>query len=78
MRLQEAVAARAGRAFLAVLLFHRVTDEVPPDGITVSTQRFRRICRMLQRSFRVVSLGEIFHIARSGAPIQPPDARHHV
>jgi peptidoglycan/xylan/chitin deacetylase (PgdA/CDA1 family) len=69
MRFQEAMAELAGRSFAAVLLFHRVTDEIPPDGITVSTAWFRQICRMLQRSFRVVPLGEIFRLVRTGAPV---------
>jgi peptidoglycan/xylan/chitin deacetylase (PgdA/CDA1 family) len=71
MRAQEAVAARVGRTFMAILLFHRVTDEIPEDGLTVSAQRFLRICRMLRRNFRVVPLGEVFRIVRTGAPIPP-------
>ncbi len=66
MRVQEAL---AGRSFAAVLLFHRVTDEIPEDGLTVSTARFRRMCRMFRRRFRVVPLAEVFRLARQGAPI---------
>jgi peptidoglycan/xylan/chitin deacetylase (PgdA/CDA1 family) len=68
MRLQEAVARRAGRSFLAVLLFHRVTDAIPPDGLTVGTAFFRRLCRLLRRGFRVVPLAEVFRLLRSGEP----------
>lgn len=68
MPLQEAIAASAGRSFLAVLLFHRVTDEIPEDGLTVSVARFRGICRFLRRSFRVVPLAEIFRLVRAGGP----------
>jgi peptidoglycan/xylan/chitin deacetylase (PgdA/CDA1 family) len=68
MRVQEALARRRG-PFMAVLLFHRVTDAIPEDGLTVGTARFRRICRLLRRSFRVVPLTEVFRLARSGEPI---------
>jgi peptidoglycan/xylan/chitin deacetylase (PgdA/CDA1 family) len=69
MRVQEAVAQRLWRPFLAVLLFHRVTDEIPEDGLTVSTARFRQICRMLRRTFHVVSLAEVCRLRRLGQPI---------
>ena len=68
MRVQEAVNRRLGRSFLAVLLFHRVTDEIPEDGLTVSTGRFRRICRMLRRGFRVVPLAEAVRLSRTAEP----------
>jgi peptidoglycan/xylan/chitin deacetylase (PgdA/CDA1 family) len=70
-RFQEALAQRTGRSCAVILLFHRVTDVVPEDGLTVSPARFRRICRMLRRTFRVVPLGEIFRLARSGLPLPP-------
>ena len=40
-----------------VLIFHRVTDDIPPDGLTVGTARFRAICRLLQHRFRVAPVG---------------------
>lgn len=48
----------AGRGVLpaAVLLFHRVTDNIPGDGITVTTERFRTIIRHLRDHYRVESL----------------------
>jgi peptidoglycan/xylan/chitin deacetylase (PgdA/CDA1 family) len=57
---------------MAVLLFHRVTDSIPEDGLTVSTARFRKICHMLRRAFRVVPLGEIVRLAQSN---EQPEAR---
>jgi peptidoglycan/xylan/chitin deacetylase (PgdA/CDA1 family) len=71
LRAQETVARWAGRQFMAVLLFHRVTDAIPEDGLTVGTERFRRICRLLQRKFRVVPLAEVFRIRRRGEPMPP-------
>jgi peptidoglycan/xylan/chitin deacetylase (PgdA/CDA1 family) len=69
LRLQEALAARAGRSFAAILLFHRVTDEIPEDGLTVTTVRFRRMCRMFRRQFRVVPLAEIVRLVHNGERI---------
>jgi peptidoglycan/xylan/chitin deacetylase (PgdA/CDA1 family) len=69
MTAQETLSRATRWPFMAVLLFHRVTDAIPEDGLTVSTGRFRAICRMLRRSFHVVSLAEVFRIARSGAPV---------
>lgn len=66
LALQEAVARWRGARFMTILLFHRVTDLTPEDGLTVSTERFRRICRMLASRFRVVPLGEVYRILRSG------------
>ncbi len=69
LRVQEALAARAGRSSAAVLLFHRVTDDIPEDGLTVGTARFRRMCRLFRQRFRVVPLAEMFRLVRSGEPI---------
>jgi hypothetical protein len=56
LRAQEAL---GHRSFLAVLLFHRVTDEIPEDGLTVSTRRFARICRMLRPCKAILSLSRV-------------------
>src|SRR5437762_574966 len=68
---KEAVAHWAGKRFMAILLFHRVTDQIPEDGLTVGTARFRAMCRLLQRNFHVVSVSEIARLHRSGAPLPP-------
>jgi peptidoglycan/xylan/chitin deacetylase (PgdA/CDA1 family) len=65
---QETLARLGGRRFMAILLFHRVTDRIPEDGLTISTARFGRICRLLRRDFRVVELGRIFELLRAGGP----------
>jgi peptidoglycan/xylan/chitin deacetylase (PgdA/CDA1 family) len=66
---QEIIARWWGRQFMAILLFHRVTDLIPEDGLTVSTARFRRLCRMLQSNFHVLRLEEVFAILRGGLPM---------
>ena len=65
-RVQEAVERWVGRQHIAILLFHRVTDAIPEDSLTVGTVRFERICRLLSRGYRVVPLAEVFDIVRSG------------
>jgi peptidoglycan/xylan/chitin deacetylase (PgdA/CDA1 family) len=70
-RAAELLGRLAGRQSLAILLFHRVTDAVPEDGLTVGTARFARICRMLRRGFRVVPLAEAFRIVRLNLPMPP-------
>jgi len=67
----ELLGRAAGRQCLAILLFHRVTDAVPEDGLTVGTARFGRICRLLRRRFRVVPLAEVFRIVRLDLPMPP-------
>ncbi len=68
---QEWMAWQAGRRFMVILLFHRVTDQIPEDGLTVSTGRFRALCRMLRSRFRVVPLAEVFDTVRSGRDAPP-------
>ncbi len=53
----------------SILVFHRVTDEIPADGLTVGCTFFRNLCRTLARRFRVVPLAEIFRLARRGAAL---------
>lgn len=66
MAAQETIARWSGNNFMAILLFHRVTDDIPWDGLTVPTTWFRDLCRMLQRRFHVVSLAEIWRIMSTG------------
>lgn len=55
--------------FLTILLFHRVTDLIPEDGLTVNMRRFRRICQMLRHGFTVVPLADVFSTLREGRPM---------
>jgi len=71
MSAQEAITRRAGRPFMSIIVFHRVTDEVPEDNLTVSTARFEQMCQGLKTKFHVVPLAEIFRIVRSGEPFPP-------
>src|SRR6185295_19794232 len=68
---QEALSRLTGLSFMSVLLFHRVTDVIPEDGLTVSTAHFRGICRMLRHGFNVVPLAEIYHLLNTKSRIPP-------
>ncbi|HTU21997.1 MAG TPA: polysaccharide deacetylase family protein [Gemmataceae bacterium] len=58
-----------GHSCVSILVLHRVTDEIPADGLTIGCARFRDLCRILAQHFHVVPLGEIFRLARSGHPL---------
>ena len=62
MAVHERLAYLAGRRSATVLLFHRVTDEIPPDGLTVDPAWFRRLCGLLRDRFHVVPLGEVVRL----------------
>jgi peptidoglycan/xylan/chitin deacetylase (PgdA/CDA1 family) len=66
MHVQERVAYWAGQRSLVVVVFHRVTDEIPLDGLTVSTSWFREFCQLMRTSFRVVSLAEVQRLLQTG------------
>ncbi len=68
MCVHERIADWRGSNYAAILLFHRVTDDIPEDGLTVNTRWFRGLCEMLKASFHVVSLGEIMESVHSGRP----------
>lgn len=69
LTVQERLARLQGSSFAVVLLFHRVTDDIPEDGLTVGTKRFRAICRMLRRGFHVVPLSDTVRLVRPNRSI---------
>lgn len=69
MAVQERLAYWAGRRAMSVLLFHRVTDEIPGDGLTVSTHWFRRMCALLRNRFHVVALRELMDLLHRQAEV---------
>ncbi|MBX9681267.1 MAG: polysaccharide deacetylase family protein [Gemmataceae bacterium] len=71
MALQSAVRRQRGRTRLSIVLFHRVTDAVPRDGLTVGIEWFRDFCALLRRSYRVITLAEAFRYANDSQPIPP-------
>lgn len=68
---QEMLCRWLGRCRASILLFHRITDEIAPDGLTIGCARFRDLCRQLSQRFHVVTLEKIFRLARSGVALPP-------
>ncbi len=58
MAAQERISYWNGTSFLPILLFHRVTDDIPRDGLTVGTAWFRGLCEILKKRFNVISLSK--------------------
>src|ERR1700680_3374043 len=70
MAAQERLAYAMGRRFVPVLLFHRVSDDIPGDGLTVSTSWFRRLCLLLRDRFHVVPWAEAIERVSTGADLR--------
>ncbi|MBI3822939.1 MAG: polysaccharide deacetylase family protein [Planctomycetes bacterium] len=66
MAVQERLAYWSGRRFMSVVLFHRVTDAIPEDGLTVSTAWFRGFCKLMRDRFHVVSLATLHRMLMTG------------
>jgi peptidoglycan/xylan/chitin deacetylase (PgdA/CDA1 family) len=66
MTAQERIAYWSGRRFVSIVLFHRVTDEIPEDDLTVSTAWFRGFCALMRDRFHVVPLAELHQMLQSG------------
>ena len=43
---------------MTIVVFHRINDDLPEDGLTCSSGRFEDFCSFFQRNFRIVSLRE--------------------
>jgi peptidoglycan/xylan/chitin deacetylase (PgdA/CDA1 family) len=52
-----------------VTAFHRVSDVIPEDGLTCSSQKFEAFCKFFSEHFRVVSLAEQVSGWRSGRDV---------
>jgi peptidoglycan/xylan/chitin deacetylase (PgdA/CDA1 family) len=69
MAVQERIAYWAGRRAAAVLLFHRVCDDIPSDGVTVGMRWFRRLCELMRDRFHVVPLDEALRLVGTGTSL---------
>jgi peptidoglycan/xylan/chitin deacetylase (PgdA/CDA1 family) len=70
MQAQERLAYWSGKRFMSVVLFHRVTDDIPLDGLTVTTAWFRGFCALMRQRFHVVSVAEMHRMLHAG--VTPP------
>lgn len=66
MRLQEGLRRLVATPSMTIFLFHRVTDAIPADGLTVGTTWFRDFCRLMKAHYRVEPLAEVIRIANAG------------
>jgi peptidoglycan/xylan/chitin deacetylase (PgdA/CDA1 family) len=51
---------------MVIVTFHRVNDQMEPDGITCTAATFEAFCRFFQAHFRIVPLAEQIAGCRSG------------
>lgn len=66
MAAQERLAYWSGRRFMSVVLFHRVTDAIPEDGLTVTTEWFKGFCKLMRDRFNVVPMTTLHRLLASG------------
>jgi len=66
MALQERIAYWSGRRFMSVVLFHRVTDAIPEDDLTVSTEWFKSFCELMRDRFNVVPMTQLYRMLNKG------------
>jgi peptidoglycan/xylan/chitin deacetylase (PgdA/CDA1 family) len=67
--LRDSLWAMQGRLPAAVLLFHRVTDAIPEDPITVSTARFRMVVRTCRERYAPMSLAQLLDHLEQRKPL---------
>lgn len=66
--IRDVLLDRRGQLPAAIILFHRVTDKDPEDGLTVSVARFESYLRVLKEQFRVFGLSEMLDMIRHNRP----------
>jgi hypothetical protein len=49
---------RAFRTKMVIVVFHRINDEMPEDGLTCSSAKFEKFCEFFRTHFRVVRVSE--------------------
>lgn len=67
-RLRDFVWERQSLHPACILCFHRVTDAIPEDGITVTPSRFTAIIEAIARDYAPVSLRSIVENIEQGRP----------
>jgi peptidoglycan/xylan/chitin deacetylase (PgdA/CDA1 family) len=58
--------ARDFRSKMTIVAFHRVNDDLPVDGLTVSSAKFEAFCRFFRKYFRVLPFAEQVEGCRNG------------
>lgn len=65
---------RSGAGWAAALVFHRLSEVLPEDGLTIRPARFASILRMLRREYRVISHGALVERLRGRVPFTGREA----
>lgn len=60
---------REFRSRMTVVAFHRITDELPEDGLTCGSEKFESFCQFFQKHFRTVALSDQIAGCRAGADL---------
>jgi peptidoglycan/xylan/chitin deacetylase (PgdA/CDA1 family) len=68
---QEWLRRRSHAPHMTILLFHRVTNTIPRDGLTIGVERFRELCRRLRSGYHVVPLADVFRHLQDGTTPPP-------
>ena len=66
----ENLRAAAGCRHATILNFHRVTDDIPEDGLTIGVAKFRKILSLLKRDYCVIELRELIQKLKTGIQFQ--------
>jgi peptidoglycan/xylan/chitin deacetylase (PgdA/CDA1 family) len=66
----ETLRTAVGRRHATILNFHRVTDDIPEDGLTINIAKFRKILYLLKRDFHVIGLRDLLHALKTGTQFQ--------
>lgn len=82
VRFKKALKSAAGRAAeaagillrrakksMTIVTFHRVNDELPEDGLTCGSKKFREFCQLFLEHFRVISLADQIEACRRGVSL---------
>ena len=61
--------AREFRTKMTIVAFHRVSDQMPEDGLTCRARKFEAFCGFFRKHFRVLPLSEQIAASQAGADL---------
>jgi peptidoglycan/xylan/chitin deacetylase (PgdA/CDA1 family) len=61
--------AREFRSKMTIVTFHRVSDQLPEDGLTCRAEKFEAFCRFFRKYFQVLPLSEQIAGSKAGADL---------
>jgi peptidoglycan/xylan/chitin deacetylase (PgdA/CDA1 family) len=69
LALATGMCSRTARSKMTVVAFHRVTDDLPEDGITCSVKKFEAFCVFFRDHFHVMRLSDQVAHCKTGASL---------